>query len=38
MKKKYINPCCNIYVTKVLDVLSQSNYNSEFEYDDTDWL
>ena len=38
MKKKYINPSCDFFLTKLHDVLNESNYNSEYEYDDSDWL
>ena len=38
MKKKYIEPNCDIFLTIKQDVLESSNYNSQFLYDDSDWL
>ena len=37
MRKKYINPYCNIYLYNATNVLNESNYNSEFDYDGVEW-
>ena len=37
MKKRYVKPYCDIYLHYATDVLNISDYNTEFDYEGSEW-